>query len=187
MSEPTIILHDAPFAVREQVEALIPLVKRLYGDSPVYVKSVEDGAGHVHERLTDLGYASIPAAHRVALDAFDIFEGTRGHYATPSPSHELLDNLMYDACHTFAVLAAALSGLAEHPDPCAVTWGMKETLLDPLMERAKSDEASQAATFVYEHPARTNEEAEALVRAVDEVREEKATGATDPEFSAEDA
>jgi hypothetical protein len=179
MSEPTITLDDAPFAVREQVQALIPLVERLYGDSPVYVKNVEDSAGHVKERLTELGYASIPAAHRVALDAFDIFEGTRGHYAVPSPSHKLLDELMYDACHTFAVLAAALSGLAEHPDPCAVTWGMKETLLDPLMERAKSDEASQAADFVYKHPARTNEEAEALVRHFAEVREEKATVATD--------
>lgn len=142
-------LHDVPMFVLGQVEVLRPMVEQLCSDCSGYVETVRADDGQPEERLTELGYGFLEVVQAVADNALVEVYDVAGRHRRPTPAHELLDDLAYDASKLFAMLSAALAGTGSHPNPFLVGWAMGDALRE-LEARCKSDETREAVDKVFD-------------------------------------
>ncbi len=139
MSEPTIPLHRVPELIERHVSIVQPLVARLHdGTSSPLIETVDR-----RDVLNERGYRAAETVRDLTEDAFRELEELNACYATPTRAHEVLDALLLDAVFDFGGVSSALRGLAGHPDPCTVAWGL-DTMLRRLQGRLESDDVAQA-------------------------------------------
>lgn len=139
-------LCNAPLFVMTQVEGLLPLVSRL---APANTSGCTDGD---EDSFTARGWRGAAIARQVAEDAFQELEPLSGSYATPTPDHGRLAELLYHAARVMAVASAALAGLNEErprPHPTVVAWGL-EDILERLQEDAEAAREVERSVFDYD-------------------------------------
>ena len=136
---------------RSEIKVVIVLVIKVVLGVVSHL-SIDDSTGgyvitdkDVEGQLTEMGWRAIDRVGQLALDSSTYLWDITGHIATPTPAHELLSDLEYDASYLFSVVSAALAGLKNHPTPLQAVWGLK-LLLEEMKGQCESDEIVAASS-----------------------------------------
>ena len=134
---------DVAGVIRGHIEMILGIVSHLSIDDSTggYVITDKDVEG----QLTEMGWRAVDRVGQLALDSSNHLWDIAGHIATPTPAHELLSDLEFDAAYLFSVVSAALAGLKDHPTPLQAVWGLR-LLLEEMKGRCESDEIVAASS-----------------------------------------
>lgn len=146
-------LYSVPHVLEAHLGMLEGVVGRVAGGGEMrstgYVATVRDDDGRSRDRLTELGERTLWHAARLAVDASEAMYAMEGQStgSRDDPHRAVLEDLLYDGARALSVLAAALLGAREYPDPCHVTWGVERMVRD-LLGRVRSDTVQEATKAV---------------------------------------